>query len=138
MTNRHLGILTIALALAGSLLIAVPSAQASTEHVVTLELVFEGSGCPLSTVVVSAASCDPADIAAELPVELAAEGLSSPNCLFSPTLGDWECLATFPSTCTVCDSTLSVKPGSGCADDDISGTLSNPIGTFIVFIFDVF
>jgi len=116
--------------------LAAPAA-ASTQHTVTVEWVFTGTGCPLSTVVVSASSCDLATIGAELASEMTSAGLSSAFCNFFPGPGDWECAATFPSGCTLVDTTMSIKPGLNCTDDGIKGENYGPIGSYVVFIYDV-
>jgi len=111
-------------------------ATAATQHSVTLEWVFTGTNCPLSTVVVSASSCDGDDIGTELVSEMGSAGLSNPFCGYSVN-NQWECLATFPSSCTMVDTTMSVKPGFNCSFDMIRGENYGPDGTFLVFIYDV-
>lgn len=114
---------------------AAPAA-AATQHTVTLEWVFSGTNCPLSTVVVSASSCDGDDIGTELVSEMTSAGLSSAFCGYSVN-NQWECLASFPSTCTMVDTTMSLKPGTSCTYDYVQGQNNGPIGTFLVFMYDV-
>ena len=111
-------------------------ATAASQHTVTLEWVFTGTNCTLSTVVVSASSCDGDDIADELVSEMGSAGLSNAFCGFSVN-DQWECLATFPSSCTMADTTLSVKPGFNCTYDYAKGQNNGPDGTFLTFMFDV-
>jgi|GEM_PF-1811757 len=115
--------------------LAAPAAAAS-QHTVTLEWVFSGTNCSLSTVVVSASSCDGDDIGTELVSEMTSAGLSSAFCGYSVN-DQWECLASFPSNCTLVDTTMSLKPGTSCTDDYIKGQNNGPIGSFLVFMYDV-
>lgn len=114
---------------------AAPAAAAS-QHTVTLEWVFTGANCPLSTVVVSASSCSGSSIGSELVSEMSSAGLSGAFCGYSVN-NQWECLASFPSTCTMVDTTMSIKPGFNCSFDMIRGENYGPDGTFLVFIYDV-
>lgn len=116
--------------------LAAPAAAAS-QHAVTLEWVFTGASCPLSTVVVSASSCDGDDIATELSSEMTSAGLSVLTCAYFPTNDDWECAASFPTSCTLVDTTMSIKPGFDCTDDMIQGQNYGPSGSYVIFIYDV-
>jgi hypothetical protein len=111
-------------------------ATAASQHTVTVEWVFTGANCPLSTVVVSASSCDGEDIADELVDEMLSGGFSGAFCGYSVN-EQWECLASFSSYCTMVDTTLSVKPGLNCTYDYVKGQNNGPIGSYLVFMFDV-
>ena len=111
-------------------------AAAASQHTVTLEWVFDGASCSLGTVVVSASSCDGDDIADELESEMSSAGLSTAFCGYSVNQ-QWECLASFPSSCTMTDTTLSVKPGFNCSYANVRGENNGPTGNYLTFISDV-
>ncbi len=134
--NRCVVLSLAALSFCLLLLAFAGPAAASAQHTVTLEWVFSGTNCSLSTVVVSASSCDGDDIGDELVSEMTSAGLSSAFCGYSVN-DQWECLAAFPSNCTLVDTTMSLKPGTSCTHDYVQGQNNGPIGSFLVFMFNV-
>lgn len=130
-----------------ALLVVVP-AQGAALHVVTVKLEFSDDPttapvCAGTTVVLSAASCDAAVIAAELEAEMVAAGLTAPLFPFLPICalipsGEWDCVYGVPAGCVQDDIQVSVQVGTTCVGtSNVTGTASDTFGGIGEFLFEI-
>jgi len=121
-----------------SLLVLPGAVQADPEHVVSVKIEFvDDPGCADTTISISAASCDPAEIASELESKLVDLGFGFALCLFTPLYDEWECAWIEPTGCDQEDIEVSTLVGTGCTTNSVRVSYSASSGGVGQFEFDI-